>query len=284
MNKKYILIGGGLIALVVAFIFWKKQQPKSADEVLEGAMEDSSKTMTSLYTANKKAVDPSQYSQADTDYNDAVRRYQLKYKSQPDASWTTDEIEQRIADYDTVMDYIDQYLDLNAKYFNGQSQYTEKELSRKNATELKSIVKNRTTESKMVIWNARKADIERIVEDFKTNFTNFGTWAGDAAPYDLVSANALLALPKNERVYANLYFSQIGGIVTADNWHDYNNKTAQKYTARTISEAIMRSDSSVFRDRAAKNPNKQEAMTTMTKLKNEYVNVSGTLNGFGELV
>ncbi len=279
MNKKYVILGGLVAAFGMLFLWWKN---RSDGNVVEETIDEAGKRLGSLYTANTSAVDPSQYSQADNDYNDAVRRYQLKYKEQPDKSWTTEQIEQRIADYDIVMDYIAQYLDLNAKYFGGQSQYTEKQLSRMNATELKMIVQNRTTESKRAIWNARKDDVERIVRDFQENFTKFGTWAGDAKPYDLNTADALLALPKNEKIYANSYFSKIGGVVTAENWFDYNDKNGKKWVAKTINGAIMKD--SVFRDRAAKNTNKQDAMNKMNELRQAYANVNGALNDFGEIV
>ena len=279
MNKKYVILGGLVAAFGMLFLWWKN---RSDGNVVEETIDEAGKRLGSMYTANTSAVDPSQYSQADNDYNDAVRRYQLKYKAQPDKSWTTEQIEQRIADYDLVMDYIAQYLDLNAKYFGGQSQYTEKQLSRMNATELKTIVQNRTTESKRTIWNARKDDVERIVRDFQENFTKFGTWAGDAKPYDLNTADALLALPKNEKIYANSYFSKIGGVVTAENWFDYNDKNGKKWVAKTISGAIMKD--SVFRDRAGKNANKQDAMNKMNELRQAYANVNGALNDFGEIV
>ena len=281
MKKKY-LIFGGLVALVAAFFYWKKKQPLSADEILDQSMDEAGKTMGSLYTANQSAVDPSQYTIEDNAYNDAVRRYQLKYKRQPDKSWTTEQIEQRIADYEEIMSYIAEYSDLVEKYMGGKSEYTSVQLGNMNATELKILVQRTSSQSKKAIWNARKEDVERIVRDFQENFTQFGTWAGDAKPYDLNTADALLALPKNEKIYANSYFSKIGGVVTAENWFDYNDKNGKKWVAKTISGAIMKD--SVFRDRAAKNTNKQEAMNKMNELRQAYANVNGALNDFGEIV
>ena len=74
----------------------------------------------------------------------------------------------------------------------------------------------------------------------------------------------------------------IAAMPHAENWFDYNDKNGKKWVAKTISGAIMKD--SVFRDRAAKNTNKQEAMNKMNELRQAYANVNGALNDFGEIV
>lgn len=289
MNKKYIIFGALGAALIGAYILWKKSKPMSAEEILESSMDEAGKQLNSLYTPNQKAVDPTQYTQADIDYNDAVRRYQLKYKTQPDGSWTTEEIEQRIKDYDKIQQYIKQYIELEEKYDEGDELKTDKELGRMNADELMVLIKkveekNKRTEdsNKKAKWNLRKQEIGAIVDAFIENFTNFGTWAGDAKAYDIAVFQKLIDLPKNEKIYADQHFKSRGGIMTNTNWHDYCKKP---YQATSIYSAIMPSNCSVYRDRAARNGGaKNQALEIIEELRSAYTSVTGSLNAYGEIV
>ncbi len=289
MNKKYLIFGGVGIVAVLVYILFSRKKSNTPDEILETSLETAAQNMSSLYTANRSAVDPSQYSQADIDYNDAVRRYQLKYKTQPDRSWTTEEIEQRIKDYDKIQQYIKQYIELEEKYDEGDELKTDKELGRMNADELMVLIKkveekNKRTEdsNKKAKWNLRKQEIGAIVDAFIENFTNFGTWAGDAKAYDIAVFQKLIDLPKNEKIYADQHFKSRGGIMTNTNWHDYCKKP---YKATSIYSAIMPSNCSVYRDRAAKNGGaKNQALEKIEELRSAYTSVTGSLNAYGEIV
>lgn len=290
MNKKYFFIFGGVsIVAVLVYILFSRKKSNTPDEILETSLETAAQNMSSLYTANQRAVDPSQYSQADIDYNDAVRRYQLKYKTQPDRSWTTEEIEQRIKDYDKIQQYIKQYIELEEKYDEGDELKTDKELGRMNADELMVLIKkveekNKRTEdsNKKAKWNLRKQEISAIVDAFIENFTNFGTWAGDAKAYDIAVFQKLIDLPKNEKIYADQHFKSRGGIMTNTNWHDYRKIP---YQATSIYSAIMPSNCSVYRDRAARNGGaKDQALKKIEELRSAYTSVTGSLNAYGEIV
>ena len=203
MGKKWkiiIAVAAVLIILYYTFVKGKKDAP-TKEEVLDNSMAEASNEMANLYRANQKATDETMYSQADLDYNDAVRRYQLKYKKQPDRSWTTDEIEERIKDYDKIQMLISTYLDLEYRYDEGNTVKTEKELGRMNASELEILVQNIKNQNRRTVWNIRKKEIETIVEAFHENFTKVGTWLGDCKGYDVNTFQQLLALKTNERIY-----------------------------------------------------------------------------------
>lgn len=282
MNKKYFIFGALGAALIGAYLIWKKNKPVTAEEILESSMDEAGKQLSSLYTANQKAVDASQYTQADIDYNDAVRRYQLKYKTQPDKSWTTDEIEQRIADYDKIQEYISEYLKLEAMYDEGNTVLTNKELGRMNASELKQLIQKLTDQNKRTAWNRRKVDLETLVSAFKANMTSYGTWLWDCRPYDYGVLESLLNLPKNEKVYANEYFRKLGGVPVGNTWLQY---TKHSSIASSISAALPEPGSSVDRDRAGKTSAGKDSTLKMTKaVKEAYNKVSGSVNEYGEIV
>lgn len=283
MDKKWkiiIAVAAVLIILYYTFIKGKKEAP-TKEEVLDNSMAEASNNMSNLYRSNQRAVDETMYSQADLDYNDAVRRYQLKYKTQPDRSWTTDEIEERIKDYDKIQALIATYLELEYKYDEGNQIKTEKELGRMNASELQILVQNIENQNRRTVWNRRKKEIEVIVNAFHDNFTNVGTWLGDCKGYDVGTFQQLVALKPNERVYANLYFATLDPVNVGSSWRIICQHPTK---ASSISGAIPTLGDSVDRDRAQhSSAGKAEAMKWSKKVKEEYALVSGSVNEYGEI-
>ncbi len=254
MDKKYLIIAGaGLVAIALYYLISKNKNKgtESIEEIADSAASMSAEKLSSLYTANKAAPDTSNYSAKDRDYNDAVRRYQEKYGTQPDSSWDTDEIEARIASYDETQKYIKMYLTLERQYDEGNVEKTDKELSRMNVDDLKKLVTDIELQNKRTYWSQRKAAIAAEVDSFIDGSKNGGTWSSDAKQLPIGNIRALAAMEDNEKVYAASYFmSKKEKIPTGTTWANY---TKGGSFASSIDTVYPSSNCSYLRDRAWKN-------------------------------
>ncbi len=277
-KKKYIIIGA-IVIVILYFLFIRNSDDKSGETAYKTVAGNAGKSLSAITTSSKIEMS------AENEEHQVLltKLANLNGGVLPKGATAASDkvLKEMISNLQALKDAYAEY----AKLEDDDLQMTDEELVDKGYTNLAAInglIEEVKKRQKKEAWNERKKYIEDLVNSFYDNMKNVGTWLGDCKGYATETFRGLIALPKNEKVYANQYFGTLGGVNVGSSW---NKITKHPVVAYTISDAMPQSGESVDRDRASHSQiSKGEAMEIAALLKTSYAGISGSVNQYGEIV
>lgn len=247
-KTKYLLIGGGVLAVAAIVLLRKKSSATQSGEMT--ADEAVSRSARSVANAAVEAVSATEMSEDDAAYNQARERYRQVAGKYPPSSWTKEMINSWITEQEKKNDALKKYVALTEG-----SAYAKNELSAsgdETLAQIEALIEKANNQIAAGKKQERTAHITSLVGRFQAtlqapNYMLMSATQKNA--WDVSTLNEMLKLSADEKREFNSIFKAKGG---SGKIPDYFNQGKSKWRNReTVYDAIVKGNANTGRTGAS---------------------------------